>query len=373
MLPSTQLDILVMQEVWTPELRGKVIAAAAEAGFEHVFEPHPAPGGGLLVLSRIPFAEARFERYRFRGDLDRLTKGEYLGGKGFVSLVFETGAGRLRVVGTHLHARYRRDRPFLNSAVRTAQLLQLIEHVRGSAEATIVAGDLNCEDGDREYRVFTGLTGMRDAASWLGEAMPTICRSNHWKRGRSGEDMRIDYVFTRDGVEDGLVPRSAWRIFDEPVLYGGRMRPVSDHYGVACEVELKRGTGRVATPASPDPRAIELAHRLLADGRQEVSRDEASQIRSAGSWLLGAAALLVARQDQRVTRRDMLRRGLGALAVAAMAPAIGWTAVARIDAPAKLSAFDAATDLLDGIQRAPVVAATGVRDAHQPSDRDETS
>src|SRR5690606_2123827 len=121
-LAGSELDVLLIQEAWTQEVRRTIRRGARRAGFA-VSEGEDA-SGGLMTLSRLPIRTSRFDRFRFRGDPERLDKGEYLGGKGFETVELEGPDGPFVVVNTHLHARYRAEDSAIDSAVRTAQLLQ---------------------------------------------------------------------------------------------------------------------------------------------------------------------------------------------------------------------------------------------------------
>ena len=99
-LSASDLDVLLIQEAWTSEVRDTLREGGRSAGFEVV----PAPGG-LMTLSRRPIRESRFERFRFRGDPERLTGGEFLGGKGFLETRIEGETGDVSILNTHMHAR----------------------------------------------------------------------------------------------------------------------------------------------------------------------------------------------------------------------------------------------------------------------------
>ncbi len=352
-LPDLDIDLLAIQEAWTPALRERLVRAGRAAGFEHVAAPE-APSGGLILLSRLPLAEARFERFHFRGDLERIDRGEYLGGKGFQSARVDTPEGPIQVVNTHLHARYRRGRPWLNSAIRTAQLVQVVEHVQAIWLPVVLAGDLNCEPTDPEYAVLRGLTGLTDAAQDLGRPLPTVCRSNHYKRHRDS-DRRIDYVMLRPGDGRRMRPLSTERVFDTPLDLGGWRRPVSDHFGVRVDVVVERGDERIAG-LGPVPGAGELAGRLPASGREEALRSEGDHALAAGSCAAGPLLAGALRRDGRISRRGLLRRGMGALAAVSLAPALGFGALASYGGAEKRRAFAAAEATLSSLRSLPMAA-----------------
>ncbi len=348
-LPQLDVDVLALQEVWLPSARETLVAGGRRAGFTHPWWPASMPGGGLLVLSRVPLTDARFERFRFRGDLERLDKGEYFGGKGFVSVRIATDDGPVTLVDTHLHASYRNDLPAADSAVRIAQLLQIVEFLESRDEPAVVAGDFNFEEHSPEYRVLTGLSGLRDTAVELDRRQPTITRDNYYKRNRSGPNKRIDLLLVREGGRRGIHPLRTERIFDEPLELGDGMRAASDHFGVMCELEL--GTHLSEGYGGRDRGALVLARQLLEHGRAEAAQRESRHARDASYWLGASVLAGVATRHGRVNRRRFLRRLLGTGAAVALAPAAGLAALARMHAPNQVEAFDAAAATLVRLDR----------------------
>ena len=162
------LDVIAFQEIWRSDARQILEAAGQRAGLPHRWHSGAHLGGsGLLVLSRFPIEKARFERFDLGGLARRIDHGDYWGGKGFVQLRLATDAGPLTFIDTHLHARYSGDVAHQYRGHRVGQIVQL---AMGSIETTdpvIAAGDFNFTEGQPEYQVLTGLTGMRDAAAEL--------------------------------------------------------------------------------------------------------------------------------------------------------------------------------------------------------------
>ena len=324
---------------------------ASAAGWLPVDAPEAA-SGGLLLLSRIPISKIRFEGFRFRGDPERLTQGEYLGAKGFQIAELATAAGPLTVINTHLHASYRRGSPFLSSAIRTTQLLQIVEALSEVDGPVVLLGDLNAERGEPDYEVLVGLTGLSDAAYDLGRAQPTISHENHYKQGRSAPDRRVDYVMLRSGGRSLLRPISTQRFFDRKIDLAGRTRHVSDHFGVRAVLELAPRAAAASPRPQPKQQHLDLATELVAAGRAEAERDTSDYARSA----LGFASLGVLggvlHRNPRVTRRKLLRRSLVVAAGISALPAVGFGAVAGLGGPEKLQAFAAAEATLASMRLA---------------------
>ncbi len=348
-LPSLDLDVLLIQEAWTQEVRDTLREAALAADFE-VADGHGA-SGGLMIFSRLPIRSNAFEPYRFRGDPERLSRGEFIGGKGFQTVTLETSAGPFAVLNTHLHATYRRLHPQLNSAVRTAQLMQLIGALHSIPGSLAVGGDFNCAREDVEYSVFSGLTRTVELAD--GRAFPTLSRSNYYKRTRSSEDKRVDYLFLRPGSGANWRSTGADSLFTEPVQIGNRERSLSDHFGFRGSFVWHSTTVAATARQALDPKAFELAHMLLDVAREEADRRERVHSRMAGSWALAAVVAAGLRRHPALDRRRFLRSSAGALALFSLTPAVGYGTLARLDSDHKRDAFDDARDILAQLEAHP--------------------
>ena len=82
-------------------------------------------------------------------------------------------------------------------------------------------GDANIEEDEESYRVLRGLGGIHDLAVSLDVKQPTSVAGNPYRRRRHIEK-RIDYVFYRDGQQQGLEPVSIQRDFDELLDFEGK-------------------------------------------------------------------------------------------------------------------------------------------------------
>lgn len=343
-LPGLDLDVLLIQEAWTEEVRDTLREAALAANFE-VAETRGL-SGGLMMFSRLPIRTSQFESFRFRGDPERLAMGEFIGGKGFQTVSLEGEHGPFSIINTHLHARYRRSRPQLNSAVHTVQLMQIIGAMNDIDGTLVVGGDFNCSSQDVEYRIFSGLTGAVELGD--GCSHPTISRSNYYKRDRNDADKRIDYLFVRPGPGVRWKSYGAGSLFAESERIRRRDRSLSDHYGfrAAFEWQPPAADPRPSTFLEIDPRAFDLARVLLEIGREEADRRERVHFRSAGSWAMGAVLVAGLRRHPVVERRRFLRTAAGALALFALTPAVGYGTLARLDSDYKRDAFDDAREVL---------------------------
>jgi endonuclease/exonuclease/phosphatase family metal-dependent hydrolase len=337
-MASLDLDAIAFQEVWTEDARSELIAAGRAAGLPAAWH-HPAGfGGGLLVLTRLPIRSARFVAFSLRGDPARPDHPDYYGGKGWATLELATRAGPLMLVDTHLHARYTNDVPHAYRAHRVGQIAELSLASRELEHPVVLLGDLNFTDDQPEHAILTGLTGLRDAAAELDSPSATVLRTNPYRAHSRKPDRRVDYVFTRDGGGDAIVPLHTRRVFDAQLELGGEPASCSNHAGVLAELELVPGAGR-ALPR-PSPLAVSLATHFLREGRFEAKQRRRGDRVWAGAGLAGAALALLGVRDPRVSRRRLLRTALQAGAILALTPGVGLSIVSEVLTPEELRAFD---------------------------------
>jgi endonuclease/exonuclease/phosphatase family metal-dependent hydrolase len=369
-LGTLGLDAIAFQEVWTSGGQASLRLAGRRAGLAHAWHGGSGfRGSGLLVLSRLPIEGARFERYLLRG-IPSL--GDYWGGKGFVEVRIATPAGPLALVDTHLHARYTNGTDHEYRSHRGGQIVQLASAVAHLPAPLLVAGDFNLHDELDEYRVLLGLAGLRDAAAELGRREATVYRANPYRADTTKPDRRIDLLLTRDGAETGVRIHHVERVFDDLFEHAGRRIACSDHAGVLAELELLPGQG--APLPAPDPGALALAERLLAEGRALAHGHRRDGRLAAGAGV-GAALLATAGLRSRpLSRRRLLRGAMQAAGLAAVAPVLPFSFVSEVVAPDALRAFDTLAARLErlaalrgGAWPGPVEALAALRGGAQPA------
>jgi endonuclease/exonuclease/phosphatase family metal-dependent hydrolase len=350
-LPSLRPDVVAFQEVWTSDARETLLRAGRRAGLPHAWHREAAIGGsGLLVLSRIPLRDVRFERFAWRGEVENLDEGEYYGGKGFATLRIDTSAGPLAFVCTHLHARYSKHADHEYRPQRTAQVVELAQRAHEVGEPLLFAGDFNFGEEDGEYAIFTGLTGARDVAAEVGNRQATVLRANPYRAHSRKPDRRKDFVFARDGDGARVWSLRTERIFDEPLELGGRAAAFSNHAGLLAQIDVARdGAARAPRPRAD---AVRLAERLLAEGRRRaVSRQSGGR-----AWaVLGLGCAGVAASGARsagVSRRALLRGSLNAAALIALWPGVGFSLLSELFVSDEIRAFDDVAARLARLERA---------------------
>jgi endonuclease/exonuclease/phosphatase family metal-dependent hydrolase len=337
-LAALELDWVAFQEVWTEGSRLRLIDAGRRAGLVHAWHRSAALGGsGLLVLSRAPFASTGFEAFVVRGFPQRIWHADYHGGKGFCVLRVDTAGGPVALIDTHLHAQYGDDAYDDEYPHRVAQAVQLAAAIAEIPDPVVAAGDFNMSEGRREYAIFTGISRMRDAAAELDRRQPTTLGTNPYRDERPPHDHeRIDYVFARDGDGGRLRVRRIERIFDEPPATGPAA--YSDHAGLIAEIELVPDAASRA-PA-PDAAAAALAAQVLVEGRRAARARRGEQRLAAVGGLAGAAFAVAGARRPLISRRRVLRAGLGAGALLALPFGLSNAALAEVAIPGEERAFE---------------------------------
>jgi hypothetical protein len=177
---------------------------------------------------------------------------------------------------------------------------------------------------------------VRDAAAETGQRVPTVHRGNAY-RGSSAKEKRIDYVFLRDGGGRGLAPRAVRRVFDDAWEIHGQPASYSDHAGLLAELDL---TGSPGARRPADPRAYDLAARLLEQGRRRAYRRQHADRLAAGAGWGGALLACAGARVPRVTRRRLLRVAVQAAGIAALTPGVTYTVLSEVFAPGEVRVFD---------------------------------
>ncbi|MFT5443604.1 MAG: endonuclease/exonuclease/phosphatase family metal-dependent hydrolase [Myxococcota bacterium] len=342
-LATLPADVVAFQEVWTGAARDILLDHGTRAGFTHHWYLDDAIGGsGLLVLSRLPILESDFEHFALSGYPEQLDNGEFLSGKGFARLRLQGADGPFTLINTHLHARYRKRATHQFAPHRIGQIIQLASHVRNADEPLVLVGDLNFGEGSPEYQVLTGITGMRDCAAELDNRFATVLCKNPYRAMKRNPrpDKRIDYVFVLDGASKALRARTLERVFGHAAEDDGEAFAYSNHAGLLAEVEAHAGAP--VSPPSFERAAVDLASRLLSEGREEAERRREGGRELSGIGLACAVAAVAVGNSERVNRRRLLKRALRGAAVVALTPSIGYSVMFELLVPGELSAFDRA-------------------------------
>jgi endonuclease/exonuclease/phosphatase family metal-dependent hydrolase len=345
-LSSLDLDVMAFQEVWTAEARRSLRRAGRRAGLDYCWDGERGSGslgggsGGLLVLSRLPIMDADFESYALRGEAEKVVvNGEYLSGKGFAMLRLRTPEGPLVILNTHLHARYASRSPHKHVAHRTGQIIQLAARHSQIREPMVLVGDFNFREKEPDYRVLTGILGLGDVAARLDQRQATTLGQNPYRSGM-GLDRRKDYVFARDGANQGIEPRNIQRVFDEPLEIDGRRAAYSNHSGLIVELEM--GGVAVSAMQPEDGSVFERASEILARGKKFAKRRRRDGRTLSGMGVGFGAVAGLGMIPKPISRRKMLRMSLGTFSLLALTPGVGLSFLSEVFVQDEIRAFKTA-------------------------------
>jgi endonuclease/exonuclease/phosphatase family metal-dependent hydrolase len=245
-------DIIALEEAWVYRDRSIFLDHLQKAGYEikdwrYVRNLY---GAGLLLVSKYPIIQFRFERYKVAGGTSDL---EWLGGKGISYALLQTPWGPLDFFHTHAIARmtdvfdatghYIPGDPLETD--RLLQMHQINRYVRGQRlqnnRSLIMVGDFNVSPEMREYRFLLALTGFENAFDLLnpGQNPSTFSVKNVFV---TQECSRIDHVFFKNftGTQGfGLKPVTAKIEMTDLFTNPKDMTQInySDHYGLLVEFE----------------------------------------------------------------------------------------------------------------------------------------
>ncbi|MCH2169718.1 endonuclease/exonuclease/phosphatase family protein [Myxococcota bacterium] len=339
-LGPLEADVVALQEIWTEGARRMLVREGRRAGLHHIWHNASAMrGGGLVVLSRHPIRKTTFERFAIGVYPRNLTHIDYIGGKGFVRLELETPSGPIDFIDTHLHARYHRDVEHTYRPHRVGQIVQMSDLIRRSVNPVVAAGDFNFEESTAEYRILEGLTGLRDVAAELNARQATISPGNSHRTVTTPE-RRVDLIYCRDGADRVLRGRSCRLAFDFPISIDGDLVSLSDHAGVLADIEVAGRGESFSLPAPVDPSCLEIAEKLLRDGREHSAQGRVHGKSWASAGLVTAGLAVLSSRARALSRRRLLRSGLVGLGLAALAPSVSRSLLEEWVAPQEVRAFD---------------------------------
>ena len=243
-LTASGANVVALQEVFRSDHRKQIIEATRDAFPYAAWAEAPAFGlsSGLLILSDRPLEEPRQFRYSQHPIDERL-----YAKKGLLMATIDAGAlGPLRLVNVHATA----GGKFLDydaaktTALRSRQLAEILAVAAMPTDATtLLLGDFNTGLGaaEQNYReiLSAGYVDLvKDANAGTPEA--DLCTWDpeqplaNGKGDQKGEARRLDHVFVAEKDRARLKVEKARIVFRATIvpLSGGRLVPLSDHYGV---------------------------------------------------------------------------------------------------------------------------------------------
>ncbi len=168
-------DVLVLVE-YTPAHAAAFRRAGVRAAYPYRWEEPGDLGGGLAIMSKVPF-----------GDVDRLST--WSGG---VRMELETDAGPLTLLAVHPVA----PSDYWGLRRWKGDYRTLVDAVAGIGPSTVVAGDFNATGAHRRFRDVLSVGDLQDAQDVSGAGFGATWPANGW----IPQLMRLDHVLVGDAV-----------------------------------------------------------------------------------------------------------------------------------------------------------------------------
>lgn len=306
LLPSLQVDMIGLQEVWAEADQKFLIRQAHQAGltFAHYYRSG-VMGSGLLTLSRYPIQEVAFYAYRMRSRPELIMQGDFWAGKGIGLARIQTPSGIVDFYNTHAVAQYAPDYQDDLSATRAANMWDAIGFINAQSQLhpAVVVGDFNISPHQPTYPALLTLANLTDCYDCLHPDDPSITFSldNPYNRNYR-EPERIDYVFLRDGQTCSLIPQQAEITLKHQTDYP--YKPYSDHYAVQVRIEVAEATP--STPSNQIPKVRAALEVLLKEVQKGL--DQAIMRSQTHRWQAFLALIVsIALNPRRHRDEDMTR------------------------------------------------------------------
>jgi endonuclease/exonuclease/phosphatase family metal-dependent hydrolase len=263
-------DVVCLQEVFLASPRQIIRTETLRAYPHQLYFQSGWIGSGLMILSRHPIVERRFERFRLGGKPEDIRHGDYYARKGISVARIQFADAVVDVYNTHTHAQYDDDE---YAFYTLSNLWQAVHFIRRFSEGVrhVVVGDLNSLPSQLGYRVICQYTPLNDAFSCLHPDADgfTFRASNPYV---NSHNQRLDYVL----YSAGLQPTYCSVIHSDLPSQG--VIALSDHDALIAEFSITELTAS-STATQPDDHlkaeSIKLALRemKLADN-QELAQIE---------------------------------------------------------------------------------------------------
>ncbi|HEB78856.1 MAG TPA: hypothetical protein ENI79_00075 [Rhodospirillales bacterium] len=278
-LRSVGADVVCLQEVFRKPHRAFLIDNLS------VDYPHAAGlrqkglplGCGLLTLSRYPILSSRIREFRAAVFEERIAVRMGM----LESAIDLPGLGRARVINLHLSAGGLNSHPesAKAEALRVKQIAEILQAAEEPGpDITVLAGDFNSGPhtcaGNYLQVVDAGYQDAFTSESPRPEGEMTWDPGNPLITGemnRSLPPQRIDHLFLRRRGAEGLGAGPARVVLNERrvVLEDGTRVPISDHYGLAAELErlpAKTGYSDVIRRGRPQGAVRSVMQRIARGG-----------------------------------------------------------------------------------------------------------
>jgi endonuclease/exonuclease/phosphatase family metal-dependent hydrolase len=245
-LLSSGADIIALQEVYDRKHQAR-LADDLKAAYPHhavsPIRPWRPLGAALMLLSKFPIAETQFIMFKDVPPDERLFVD-----KGMIVATVDAGSfGPIVISNSHHTSGGMLHHPegAYTSRARSRQYRQLFDVLDRDASADRFAvGDFNCgpEALPKNYQELLS-SGYTDAwAACHNASAPTWDPKNELNAHgphRLTSAQRMDHILFRAGARRSITVKDVKIIFNDPCVSvsGGRKVTISDHYGLAADLE----------------------------------------------------------------------------------------------------------------------------------------
>lgn len=241
-LIASGAEVILLQEVFAPMDRAMLLSSL-KAHYPYHAKAEIAPkllGNGLLILSRHPLADVRFEPFAGRDLLHRFYQ------QGFLMVTVQhPDLGSLKIVNAHLSisAFLRHPESAPSIACRNREIARMLEVAR-SYDADVLGGDFNCGPrnaaANYEAIVSAGYLDSFAACNGADAAGHSWSRSNAIvAAGRYHylPDHRVDHLFFNHRPSARFRPTAAGLALTAPIVATatGTVQ-LSDHYATCAQL-----------------------------------------------------------------------------------------------------------------------------------------
>lgn len=250
-LLNRNADVIALQEIYEKHHINYFINHLKDS-YPYYFFAHQSPvklNNGLMVFSKYPFVSTSGESQKEKGPIDEW----FIADRGLLSTVIKldenTNVNLVNMHATSGGTLTAQDTDAMN-AKRQAQLEQALTLARSTkTDYQIIVGDVNAgpaiSSDNYQYLLKNGFTdSYADYSKKSGiEAKPTWYGDNplNAMRGYNKEDaQRIDHLYLSKQLAENSNIVNVERIFDtNTISVRGKDYPLSDHYGLELELEIK--------------------------------------------------------------------------------------------------------------------------------------
>jgi endonuclease/exonuclease/phosphatase family metal-dependent hydrolase len=261
-IQKDRCDSYQFQELWKEDQYTLLESGLKNNRYAPIWADHIRQDGKMIGLGSAfqgSILNARSGTFRVNNEdgIADWFRGAWGVEKGFTLMEVKLDrAPQMLFVNTHTHP--------LNTSIRIAQIVQLLQEMGQSRLPILLTGDFNATPESIEYKLLTQVGNLKDSfleSNRTYQGICTYCGDNplSW----SSEDRVIDFIFFQDSESVSLaVERS------QVNLKGQEQSPLSDHYGVQTHFTWSEQPGSTGKNYAAAAAVLKEAAHLLEDSAE---------------------------------------------------------------------------------------------------------